>query len=157
MLLADPASLDPALQACGTKPPAVLIDLDPANSLLPLVPGHRADQQLAALLTDFRSRGVAIYWVTGHSPSAASAIRQQLVSSALDPTGNDPLIVARFASETKQQRRRALGETHCLLAILGDSRSDFDELYDYLRDPGLADPLEVHIDHGWFLAPNPLG
>ena len=157
MLLADPASLDPALQACGTKPPAVLIDLDPANSLLPLVAGNRADQQLGALLVDLRTRGVAVYWISGHSPGAASAIRQQLTASALDPTGNDPLIVARFASETKQQRRRALGETHCLLAVLGDSRSDFDELYDYLRDPGLADPLEVLIGHGWFLAPNPLG
>jgi hypothetical protein len=157
MLLADPASLDPALQACGTKPPAVLIDLDPANSLLPLVAGNRADQQLGALLVDLRTRGVAVYWISGHSPGAASAIRQQLTASMLDPTGNDPLIVARFASETKQQRRRALGETHCLLAVLGDSRSDFDELYDYLRDPGLADPLEVLIGHGWFLAPNPLG
>lgn len=157
MLLADPASLDPALQACGTKPPAVLIDIDPANSLLPLVPGNRADQQLGALLVDLRTRGVAVYWISGHSPGAASAIRQQLTASMLDPTGNDPLIVARFASETKQQRRRALGETHCLLAVLGDSRSDFDELYDYLRDPGLADPLEVLIGHGWFLAPNPLG
>ena len=156
MLLADPASLDPALQSCGTKPPAVLIDLDPANSLLPLVAGNRADQQLGALLVDLRTRGVAVYWITGHAPSAASAIRQQLTGSALDPTSNDPLIVARFASETKQQRRRALGETHCLLAILGDSRGDFDELYDYLRDPGLADPLEVLIGQGWFLAPNPL-
>lgn len=157
MLLADPASLDPALQTCGPRPPAVLIDLDPANSLLPLVTTNRADPLLAALLADLRGRGVAVYWITGHAPGAAAAIRQRLVDSTLDPTGNDPLIVTRFASETKQVRRQTLGQTHCLLAILGDYRGDFDELYDYLRDPALADPLEVLVDHGWFLAPNPLG
>lgn len=157
MLLADPASLDPALQTCGPRPPAVLIDLDPANSLLPLVTTNRADPLLAALLADLRGRGVAVYWITGHAPGAAAAIRQQLVDSTLDPTGNDPLIVTRFASESKQVRRQTLGQTHCLLAILGDTRGDFDELYDYLRDPALADPLEVLVDHGWFLAPNPLG
>ncbi len=157
MLLADPASLDPTLQTCGPRPPAVLIDLDPANSLLPLVTTNRADPLLAALLADLRGRGVAVYWITGHAPGAAAAIRQQLVDSTLDPTGNDPLIVTRFASESKQVRRQTLGQTHCLLAILGDYRGDFDELYDYLRDPALADPLEVLVDHGWFLAPNPLG
>lgn len=157
MLLADPASLDPTLQTCGPRPPAVLIDLDPANSRLPLVTTSRADPLLAALLADLRGRGVAVYWITGHAPGAAAAIRQQLVDSTLDPTGNDPLIVTRFASESKQVRRQTLGQTHCLLAILGDTRGDFDELYDYLRDPALADPLEVLVDHGWFLAPNPLG
>ncbi len=157
MLLADPPSLNPALQTCGTRPPAVLIDLDPAGGLLPLIPSNRADPQLAAALADLRTRGVAIYWITGHAPGAASAIRQRLTGSALDPTGDDPIIVSRFASESKQERRRALGETHCLLAILGDQRGDFDELYDYLRDPVVAAPLEIHVDHGWFLAPLPLG
>ncbi len=157
MLLADPPSLNPALQTCGTRPPAVLIDLDPAGGLLPLIPSNRADPQLAAALADLRTRGVAIYWITGHAPGAASAIRQRLTGSALDPTGDDPIIVSRFASESKQERRRALSETHCLLAILGDQRGDFDELYDYLRDPVVAAPLEIHVDHGWFLAPLPLG
>lgn len=157
MLLADPASLEPALATCGNRPPAVLIDLDPANGLLPLVNANRADPQLAAVLADLRGRGVAIYWITGHTPSAASGIRQRLIGSALDPTGNDPLIVSRFANESKQARRRALGDTHCLLAIMGDYRGDFDELYDFLRDPAVADPLEVYINAGWFLAPLPLG
>lgn len=157
MMLADPPSLDPALAACGNGPPAVLIDLDPAHGLLPLVSSNRIDPALAALLADLRMRGVAIYWITGHSPGAANAIRQRLVGSALDPSGDDALLVNRFASETKQQRRRDLGETHCLLAILGDYRGDFDELYDFLRDPAVAAPLEVHVNRGWFLAPLPLG
>ena len=35
-LLADPPSLKPDLLPCGNRPPAVLIDLDPAGGLLPL-------------------------------------------------------------------------------------------------------------------------
>lgn len=156
MLLVDPPSLDPALQRCGARPPAVLIDLDPAGSLLPLGGEMRADSQLAAFLGNLRQRGVTIYWITGHAPDRAGVIRAALRQTRLDPAGNDPLIVSRFATERKQSRRRALAETDCLVAILGDSRSDFDELYDYLIDLAAAQALEPHIGNGWFLGPNPL-
>lgn len=156
MLLLDPPSLDPELQKCGNLPPAVLIDLDPANGLLPLVSSNRTSPELAGYLADLRRKGVTIYWISGHAPNAAGRIRQRLRDSALDPDGIDPLIVTRFAGESKQERRYALGESHCLLAILGDHRGDFDELYDFVLDPIMAGPLEVHVGDGWFIAPPPL-
>ncbi len=156
MLLLDPPSLDPELQPCANRPPAVLVDLDPANGLLPLVSSNRASPELVDYLARLRERGVTIYWISGHAPNAASRIRQRLTDSALDPDGIDPLIVTRFAGESKQERRYALGESHCLLAILGDHRGDFDELYDFVLDPIMAGPLEVHVGKGWFIAPPPL-
>lgn len=156
MLLLDPVTLDPALQQCGNLPPAVLIDLDPANGLMPLVAPNRPNAELAGYLDLLRQRGVTVYWISGHGPSAARQIRMRLTESGLDPAGGDPLIVTRFAGESKQERRYALGETQCLLAIMGDHRADFDELYDFVLDPVMASPLEEHVDHGWFLAPPPL-
>jgi hypothetical protein len=158
MLLLDPPSLDPALVRCGTLPPAVLVDLDPAGSLVQVVSedGTPSSPDLANYLADLRQRGVAVYWISGHGPGSASAIRRRLVASGLDPSGRDPLIVTRFAGESKQARRQALAETNCVLAIAGDQRGDFDELYDYVLDPAIAAPLEQHVGNGWFLAPPPL-
>jgi len=156
MLLLDPPSLDPELQTCGNLPPAVLIDLDPANGLLPLLSSNRTSPELAGYLADLRQRGITINWISGQAPNAAGRIRERLTQSGLDPDGIDPLIVTRFAGESKQERRYALGESNCLLAILGDHRGDFDELYDFVLDPIMAGPLEVHIGDGWFIAPPPL-
>ena len=52
--------------------------------------------------------------------------------------------------------REQLAQLSCLIAIAGDTRSDFDELYDYLLDPNDAAPLEPIIGEGWFLIPTPL-
>ena len=40
--------------------------------------------------------------------------------------------------------------------MAGDDRADFDELYDYLRDPDGAITLEKMFGNGWFLTPPPL-
>ncbi len=156
VLLADPPSLDPELKRCGNLPPAVLVDVDPGNGLMPLVSTDTASPELARYLGLLRERGVTVYWISGHGPGAASQIRQRLVRSGLDPAGIDPLIVTRFAGESKQARRYALGESNCVIAIMGDQRGDFDELYDFVLDPIMAAPLEGHVNHGWFLAPPPL-
>lgn len=156
MLLADPPSLDPELKRCGNLPPAVLIDVDPGNGLLPLVSNDDANPELARYLGLLRERGVTVFWISGHGPGQASQIRQRLVASGLDPAGADPLIVTRFAGESKQARRYSLGETNCVLSMLGDQRGDFDELYDFVLDPIMAAPLEEHVNRGWFLAPPPL-
>ncbi|WP_336919361.1 hypothetical protein [Altererythrobacter lauratis] len=156
MLLADPPALSPELLTCNALPPAVLIDLDPAGGLLPLGTGMRTDSSLPAFLGDFRQRGITVYWISGHGPGEARAIRNALVETRLDPAGEDPLIVIRFARENKQSRRRALATSDCLLAILGDERADFDDLYEYVHSIEVAGELEVHIGRGWFLAPSPL-
>ncbi|GEM_PF-831719 len=156
MLLADPPSLRPDLKPCGNLPPAVLIDLDPAGGLLPLAGDNRPIPSLAGYLQRLREAGVTVNWISGHGPEGASAIRTILRETGLDPLGFDPLIVSRFAGESKQERRMELGESYCLLAIAGDRRADFDELYDFVRDPVMAAPLERLVGDGWFLAPPPI-
>ena len=58
--------------------------------------------------------------------------------------------------DRKQTRRRAFAEEHCVVAILGDEKADFDELYQYLRSPDDAVTLERLVGDRWFLAPTPL-
>lgn len=155
-LLLDPPSIEPAVKPCGDQPSAVLVDLDPASGLLPLGGEARPDPALADLLGGLRDRDVTVFWISGHGPQAAGEIREILDETTLDPTGADPLILMRFPGERKQKRRTALDETHCLLAIAGDQRADFDELYDHVLDPDMAAPLEVLVGDGWFLAPPPI-
>ncbi len=156
-LLASPASLQPERMPCRTGPPAILIDLDPTGALAPLEPppaGVRSS--LAQTLATLRRQGLTIAWITDRGPTQARAIRAALAAAGLDPEGIDPLLVQRFPGETKQPRRRALGAAHCVLAIAGDSREDFDDLYVYLREPNAAFALETLIGESWFLIENPL-
>ncbi len=108
------------------------------------------------MIDDLRRQGVTIAWITDREPQDAGTIRARLLEAGLDPTGRDPLFVQRYPGELKQARRRALLETHCLLAIAGDDRRDFDDLYLYLLDPASALSLEAMIGDRWFLIPNPL-
>ncbi|WP_340588627.1 hypothetical protein [Erythrobacter alti] len=155
-LLADPTTLQPTRARCEAEVPAILIDLDPADELMALDGRAERYPALVPTLDALRSQGVAIAWITDREPQDAGAIRRRLIESRLDPTGRDPLFVQRFPGERKQARRQALLETHCLIAIAGDDRRDFDDLYIYLIDPSAAGGLEPMIGDGWFLIPNPL-
>jgi len=155
-LLADPTSLQPTRAQCEAEVPAILIDLDPADALMALDGRVERYPALVPTLDALRSQGVAIAWITDREPQDAGAIRRRLIESRLDPTGRDPLFVQRFPGEGKQERRQALLETHCVIAIAGDERRDFDDLYLYLIDQSSAGGLEPMIGDGWFLIPNPL-
>ena len=155
-LLENPSSLRNAKVPCRKDVPAVLVDLDPAGGMVPLAAGAAPDPALVAVLDDLRRRNVAVAWMTDREPTEAGAIRAMLLNTRLDPTGRDPLFVQRYPGETRQERRRALLETHCLIAIAGDERADFDDLYTYLRDQSAAAPLEAMLGAGWFIVPTPL-
>ena len=62
----------------------------------------------------------------------------------------------RSSEDRKQTRRDQLAEASCLIAIAGDERADFHELFDYLRNPSDADALEPMMGDGWFIIPTPL-
>ena len=62
----------------------------------------------------------------------------------------------RNGEDRKQERRREVSKTHCVVAIAGDTRADFDELYLYLKDRSAAQPLEELVGAGWFLTPLPI-
>ena len=156
VLLEDPASLAPQRAECRADIPAVLVDLDPVDGLMPLAEAGAPDPQLVQVVGELRRAEIAIAWMTDREPTDAASIREILSTTRLDPTGRDPLFVQRYPGETKQARRRALLETHCLLAMAGDNRTDFDDVYTYLLDPSAAQPLEAMIGSGWFLIPTPL-
>ena len=84
------------------------------------------------------------------SPGAA------LVRSGLDMSRSDRLLLIGAPSDRKQSLRDAVAGTSCLVAIAGDTRSDFHELFDYLLNPGDANALQPMIGNGWFIIPTPL-
>ena len=99
---------------------------------------------------------VEIFWISSLPAVQAGAVRRALGTSGLDPDGKDNLLLMRNADDRKQERRRELAGTHCIVAIAGDTRADFDELYAYLKDRDAAQPLEELVGAGWFLTPLPI-
>ena len=155
-ILENPGTLAPATRECSIHSAAVLIDLDPADGTLDPATAMSADPRLAGALAGLRGDGVAIGWLTANTADRAGAVRRALVASGLDPAGKDELALLRYPDERKQTRREDFAKEFCLVAIAGDDRTDFDELFQYLKDPSLATPLEPLIGNGWFLIPQPL-
>lgn len=155
-LLVDSASMKSETRGCSIHPAAVLIDLDPAGGTIDLSRPLAADPAFASRLAGLRTEGVTIGWTTSRTADQAGAIRKALVTSGLDPAGRDELVLLRFPEERKHTRRDEFAKSHCVVAIAGDERADFDELFAYLRDPSIAHPLEKLIGAGWFIVPPPL-
>jgi hypothetical protein len=63
------------------------------------------------------------------------------------------LLLIRSAEDRKQLLRENANDDVCVVAIAGDRRGDFDELFDYLRNPGSAVGLYPMMGSGWFLVP----
>lgn len=152
-VLLEPASLDGKRLSCqpGTdRPASVLIDLDPGEGMFaegsPL-PLKAASPELGRL----RSHGVTIAWISENSAADADIIRAALAGSGLDPEGADLLLLMRYPDDRKQTRREEFAAETCILAMVGDDRRDFDELYGYLTNPDAALALEPLFNKGWFL------
>lgn len=151
-LLASPGALGTDRATCRDRPAMVLIDLDPGrNAFDPLAPS-RTDPALVDALATLRERDVVIAWQTRLGENFADVVRSALARTGLDPRGEDRLEVLGSLDERKQTRRDALAKTHCIVAILGDERADFDELYLYLKDRDAVVPPDAIIGNGWFLA-----
>lgn len=153
-ILAAPGSLTPATTECAILPPAVVIDLDPKGGTLE-IDALAPDPVLARGLAALRLQGVAVNWISGLSAGKAGALRARLRETGLDPEARDALLLMRRAEDRKQIRRRELSQTHCVVAIAGDERTDFDELFGYLKDPADAADLAPLVGAGWFLVSNP--
>ena len=137
---------------CGALPSAVFLDLDPGRgSFDPLAPGE-PDPALGAALAELRERGVKMVWFSRLGASFAPAVREALLRAGLDPAGADELVLMRDIGERKQSLRDEIARRMCPIAMVGDERADFDELYLYLKDPDAALGLDAMIDKGWFLA-----
>lgn len=156
VLLANPAALAPDTRACSIHPAAVLIDLDPGAAVLDPEAARSAEQGLVRTLAALRAQGLTIGWISSTTADRAGAVRRALIGSGLDPVGRDELALLRYPEESKQARREDFAKQFCVVAIAGDERGDFDELFQYIKDPSVAAPLDALVGKGWFLIPQPL-
>lgn len=151
-LLARPGVLLPDRAPCKFVGNAVLIDLDPADGLLdPALPVQHS--ALAEAVAKLRAAGIEVVWGTALTADRAGDVRGWLQRSGLDPEGKDRLLLLRYPEDRKQTRREEASAERCLIAMLGDERADFDELFDYLKNPDAAVGLDAMLGEGWFLAP----
>ncbi|MEP0189111.1 MAG: hypothetical protein ABJP70_04480 [Erythrobacter sp.] len=151
--LEKPSALDGKRAECVARSAMVLIDLDPKDAEFVPNEDAKAATSLSTGLAELRDKGVAIAWISRASVWFAGDIRVTLKQSGLDPAGKDQLILMRYPGDRKQTRRKDLAGSACVIAIAGDVREDFDELYEYLRHPEAAGSLEALIGKGWFLVP----
>lgn len=151
------SSLSQRLRDCPEREPAVIVDLDAGPAAFsPGMAGSPAPG-LAEGLARLREAGVIVLWISQIDANQVREVADALVVSGLDPTGRDPLLLARNAEDRKQTLREEANLDVCVIAIAGDRRSDFDELFDFLRDPNGARALEGMFGSGWFIAPVPFG
>ena len=150
-------AVTPPRMACPKRTPAVVVDLD--DGVAAFAPGSAGPPSpgLAEGLARLRAAGVVVLWVSQAQANDVRKVADALQLSGLDPTGRDPLLLVRKEGDRKQTLRWEANFDVCVIAIAGDRRGDFDELFDYLRDPATAVGLEALIGSGWFIAPAPLG
>lgn len=159
-VLVDQRSLAaiPVLRNCDRQRGAVLIDLDVGTDPFDLDDPPSPAEGLADHLRAIRATGVAVLWIASLPESEAKRLGTILKATGLDPLGIDPVALLRPRETRKQQILDRLDRDWCVLAIAGDRKADFDEVFDYLRNPEgpVALALEQHIGAGWFLVPPPI-
>jgi len=145
--------LNPVAIDCARREPVVIIDADPAKAAGPFDPS--SPELWRQTVAKIRSDGVAILWVTDRPDAEAPLLR-----AALEPAGivaSDTVAGRASATDRKQIIRQRWALTHCVLAVVGDTRGDADEAYDYLRNPDVSLPIDSNWGEGWFLLPSPAG
>ena len=148
----------PRMRACADQRSAVLIDLDPGTGTFDLDDPPAPEPGLANHLRRIRGTGTAVVWVASLPQTQSKRLGTTLKATGLDPLGIDKVMLLSGAETRKQQLLDRADAEWCVLAIVGDRKADFDEVFDYLRNPdgpiGIA--LEQFIGAGWFLAPPPI-
>jgi hypothetical protein len=141
---------------CPERQPAVIVDLDMGPATFAPDGGIVSSPGLAEGLARLREADIVVLWLARTDANRVREVADALVLSGLDPTGRDPLLLIRNPDDRKQTLRQEANLDVCVIAIAGDTRGDFDELFDYLRNPDLALGFEGMIGSGWFLTPVPL-
>jgi hypothetical protein len=98
-----------------------------------------------------REAGVKIAWLSDLPVAEIGAVRTALEIAGLDLRGEDIVSLRRDPEDRKQARKESLAATSCIIAIAGDAKPDFDERFQYLRNPEAGAALETAIGDGWFL------
>lgn len=148
----------PETMGCEGKPLAVAIDLDEktGGNWLKAEALYRQNGLIEAL-SSLRAAGISVIWLSDQPLAASETISAILNDAGFSQSDSDDfLFLDRGGEDRKQVRRWEAARHYCIVAMAGDDRSDFDELYAYLRDPDGAVTLEKMFDNGWFLTPPPL-
>lgn len=148
----------PRMTDCAGQRGALLVDLDPGEKPFDLTDPPAPAPGLADRLRAIRGTGTAVVWIATLPESASRDLANLLAATGLDPLGIDGMLLLRGRETRKQELLNRAGEDWCVLAIAGDRKADFDEVFDYLRNPDgpVALALEQHIGAGWFLVPPPI-
>lgn len=180
---------DPRFGDCGKKQLAVVFDVD-ETTVLNL--GFEADDaqrtgpydqkrwerweqtgydKVAAVpgaldfVTSARRDGVAIVYNTNRSADHAGATALMLEQLGLGPvmSGDTLWLRAAGASSAKDERRWAIAEKYCVIALVGDQLGDFSDLF---NSPGMPIAIRRNVvtetmvaplwGAGWFILPNPV-
>lgn len=148
----------PETMDCEGKPLAVLIDLDgPAAAGLLKAETLYRQNGLVEALNNLHSAEISVIWLSDQPVAASARISAILNEAGFSHSESDDfLFLDRGGEDRKQVRRWDAARNYCIVAIAGDNRADFDELYDYLLEPDGAITLNHMFDNGWFLTPPPL-
>lgn len=148
----------PKMADCTDQRGALVIDLDPGEKPFDLTDPPSPAPGLADYLRTIRGTGTAVLWIATLPESAGKDLATILKATGLDPLGIDRTLLLGRGATRKQQILARADADWCVLAIAGDRRADFDEVFDYLRNPDgpVALALEQHIGAGWFLVPPPI-
>jgi hypothetical protein len=149
----------PRRARCREQKPAVLLDLDPGAAAFDLDDPPSPAPGLAAGLARLRVSGIRVLWTASLPQADETQLRTILRATELDPDGGDLVLLLSRDADRKQLARLAAARDWCIVAVAGDRRADFDESYDYLRDPDgpVARLLDGNLGAGWFLTPLPIG
>lgn len=152
VLVEQVSLIEPRAVDCGDKPSAIIIDMDEAPGV-ELSDGEAIG--FGELLQFLRDNDIVIAWASDRSTGALADDLALLLGGNVPAMQADDIQLFAWPGLRKQERRWNFATTHCVLAIAGDRKSDFDELFDYLLDPDYAIRLDAWTDKGWFLLPYP--
>ena len=141
---------------CGGTEPAVIIDLDNGRDAFSPEGANTPSPGLSSALARLRDAGFVVLWISSADANRVDDVAAALRRTGLDPEGRDPLLLALNEDDRKQTMREEANENLCVVAVAGDRRADFDELFDYLRNPDAAAGLDSLIGSGWFITPVPV-
>lgn len=178
VVLAPGTTLDaPGYAACGSKPLAVVFDLDESadKAADPDAPWRRwkGDGSDAVLATPgavegidaARREGIAVIFTTRRSPESAPGVTgllDQLGFGRFEPGRTLILAGGTDAAKGDEQVRQVIAAGYCVVALVGDSLNDFSSLFESASDAGKRQTAATETmvaplwGAGWFILPNPV-
>jgi 5'-nucleotidase (lipoprotein e(P4) family) len=179
----------PHFETCGDKPLAAVFDVDEtvllnlgyeASDALRTGPYEEARwarwemsgaDQVAPVpgaletIAAARREGITIVYNTNRSATNAAGTIAALTNAGLGPVavGDTLWLKPEGGSSAKDERRWAISEKYCVVALVGDQLGDFTDLF---NEPGIAPGTRRNAASqtmtaplwgaGWFILPNPV-